>query len=405
MIVLDTSFSFEAIESRGLKNSVTCRDLDGYFEHVWSVHPFASLVTSNKWGKKFGLHVTYLVNAKHTFIEGKVGVSNIIRIIPALNFLLSQILILFFLIRLIKREKIDVVRVGDALYLGLLGVILKKFTDIKLVVRVGANNQKIREVTGRLIMPRLFRSEKQERLIEHFVLSRADLIAGANKENIQFAINSGANPDKCTIFRYGNLIDPSHFLPPSQRATVNESFTRSPFLLCIARLEPVKKIDDVIRVLAEVKNCGFDVKVLLVGEGSERDNLTHLADQLGVLNDVVFCGNRDQQWLASIIPIAKVILSPHTGRALTEAALAAAPIAAYDVDWQAELIETGITGELVSFGDWRALAISTIKLLRDRAYALNVGDKLRSRALEMMNPKKLNCHEKFEYEKLLISKL
>ena len=309
------------------------------------------------------------------------------------------------MIRLIKREKIDIVRVGDALYLGLLGIILKKFTGIKLVVRVGANNQKIREVTGKLIMPRLFRSEKQERLIEHFVLSRADLVAGANKENIQFAINSGANPDKCTIFRYGNLIDPAHFLPPSQRATTDESFARTPFLLCIARLEPIKKVDDVIRVLAEVKKCGFDVKVLLVGEGSERDNLTHLADQLGVLNDVVFCGNRDQQWLASLIPRAKVIISPHTGRALTEAALAAAPIAAYDVDWQAELIETGVTGELVTFGDWKALAISTIKLLRERAYALSVGDKVRSRALEMMDPNKLNCHEKFEYEKLLISKL
>ncbi|MEQ1789376.1 MAG: glycosyltransferase [Rickettsiales bacterium] len=401
LLVLDTSFSYEAVVKRGLLNSVTCRDLDGYFEHVWSVHPFASLVTTPDWGAEFGRSVTYPVTQTHTFIEGKVGLSAVFKKLASVNFLLSQLDMLFFLINLIHKEKISVIRVGDPLYLGLLGYVLSKLTGIPFIVRVGANNEKIRSTTGKCMMPRLFKTVNQEKVVERFVLSHADLVAGANKDNLQFAINSGANPNKCTLFRYGNLIDAEHFIDPSQRINADTPFSDSLFLLCIARLELVKKVDDVIRVLAEVRKNGFDVKALLVGDGREREKLGVLAEQLGILDQVIFCGNRDQLWLSSIIPYATVILSPHTGRALTEAALGAVPIAAYDIDWQSELIESGITGELVPFGDWQALAAATIKLLRYPIYARNMGKNVREKVLEMMDPAKLNEHERQQYEKLL----
>ena len=51
LLVIDTSFSLEAIKERGLEYSVRCRDLDGFFRHVWSVHPFSSLVTSDAWSE------------------------------------------------------------------------------------------------------------------------------------------------------------------------------------------------------------------------------------------------------------------------------------------------------------------------------------------------------------------
>lgn len=401
ILVLDTSFSYEATVKRGLECSVTCRDLDGFFDHVWTVHPFASLVTSPEWSAEFGKPVTYCVAKSHTFVEGKVGQSALLKKFAAFNFLVAQFGVLIFLFSLIRKEKISVIRVGDPLYLGLLGYVLSKLTGIPFVVRVGANNEKIRSTTGKGMMPRFFKSMNQERVIERFVLSRADLVAGANKDNLKFAIDSGASSDKCTLFRYGNLIDAVHFIEPSNRPVLDELLVARSFLLCIARLELVKKVDDVIRVLAEVRNKGFDVKALLVGDGREREKLEHLAEQLGVLEHVIFCGNRDQRWLSSIIPHAAVVVSPHTGRALTEAALGGASIAAYDVDWQAELIETGITGEIVPFGDWQALSTSTIKLLTDRTYARNMAENVRKKVLEMMDPEKLNEHERQQYELLL----
>ncbi len=402
LLVLDTSFSYEAIVERGLETSVTCRDIEGFFEHVWSVHPFASLVTSSEWGEQFGRSVVYEVTKTHTFIEGKIGRTRFLKNFGTMNFILAQIEVFILLFWIIRKSGISVIRVGDPLYLGVFGYALSKLTGIPFVVRVGANNEKIRRTTGRSMMPRLFKSMRLERNIERFVLSRADLIAGANEDNLQFAIDSGASTDKCTLFRYGNLIDNIHFTNPAQRSIAEEIVTESPFLLCIARLEVVKKVDDVIRVLAEVRKNGFNVRALLVGDGRERENLECLAEELGVSRYVVFFGNKGQQWLASTIPHASVVISPHTGRALAEAALGAAPIVAYDVDWQAEVIATGITGELVSYGDWQALSRSTIRLLSDGGYAKQVGENVRRKVVKMMDPHMLNEHERSQYAKLIV---
>jgi glycosyltransferase involved in cell wall biosynthesis len=400
LLVLDTSFSLEMMVDRGLLSSVTCRDLDGYFEHVWSVHPFAPLVCSPEWAPECGRPERHEVSPRHTFIEGKLGFSTALKNFPKLNFLMAQLDMLTHLVLLFRKERISAIRAGDPLYLGIFGWLLSKLTGAPLVVRIGANNQKIREATGRVMMPRLFKSASLERGVERFVFRRAHLVAGANSDNLQFAIESGADPKRCTLFRYGNLIDPAHFLEPALRPEP-ESLPAGAFLMCIARLETVKRVADVVMVLAEVRRRGFDVKALLVGDGSERESLATLARELGVEDQVVFCGNRNQQWLAAMIPKALAVLSPHTGRALTEAALGAAAIAAYDVDWQYELIETGVTGELVTFGDWQALAAATVRLLGDRCYARRVGDNLRNRVMEMMDPVKLNRHEAAEYEKLI----
>jgi len=401
LLVLDASFSYEAIVNRSLESSVTCRDLNGYFEHVWSVHPFASLVTSPEWNSVYGKPVSYLVNKSNTFIEGKVGRYLKLKKFSSLNFAISQLSVIYFLIKLINKEKISVIRVGDPLILGLMGYLLSKITGVPFLVRVGANNEKIRKSTGNRMMPRLFKSVKQEQLIEKFVLSRADMVAGANEDNLNFAIYSGAKPEKCTLFRYGNLINEAHFIEPFKRISKPDDLPNAPFILTIARLEIVKKVEDVIRVLAKVRESGIEIKALIVGDGRERQKMEELAEKLNVLNDVIFCGNKDQNWLASVIPLAEVVISPHTGRALTEAALGGAPIAAYDVDWQKELIESGVTGEIVKYGDWEQLAKATIKLIVERNYALKVGQNVRIKALEMMDPNMLNSHEIKIYDYLI----
>ena len=88
-------------------------------------------------------------------------------------------------------------------------------------------------------------------------------------------------------------------------------------------------------------------------------------------------------------------------RALTEAALAAAPVAAYDVDWQAELVVSGTTGELVPYRDWLAMAAAVRRLLSDPGRARSLGVSARERVLTMMSPEALNQHEREQYARLL----
>ena len=87
LLVIDTAFSYQAIRIRGLEDSVTCRDLNGYFSHVWSVDPFGSLV-SDKHVELFGSPDVHQLNKMHTFIDGKFGRFPSLKFTPKLNFIL-----------------------------------------------------------------------------------------------------------------------------------------------------------------------------------------------------------------------------------------------------------------------------------------------------------------------------
>ena len=409
LLVIDTNYTLEGIRERQIQQSITCRDLEGFFEHVWSVHPFATLVTSDRWGPRYGNPDTYELSDRHTIIEGRVGRFPWLKCLFALNFLISQLDLLFRLRSLIKRERISVIRVSSPLYVGLFGLLLARATGVPLVVRVGANHDKYFQTTGRPLEPRLMRSRRIEKFVERFVFPRADLVAAANQDNLEFALANGAKPERSTLFRYGNLVDRRHYSEPAKREMDSVVFRDlgikpGEFLLYVGRLEPIKQVDHVIDVLAEVREQGFDVKAVLAGEGTMRTALQGQAERLGVRDQVVFAGNVGQDRLAQLFPAAAAVVSPHTGRALAEAALGEARIVAYDVDWQAELIESGVTGILVRHGDYRAMADGVVALLTNGGEAKALGRAVRKRASEMLDPKSLDDHERSEYRKLLSRK-
>lgn len=406
LLVLDTSYTLEMIGDRQLERTLICRDLGGFFEHVWTVHPFATLLTSDAWGPRFGGPATHEIAKAHTMVEGRVGRFAWLRRLFLLNFLLGQLDLFWRLRALVLRERISVIRTSSPLYLGLFGLALARSTGIPLVIRVGGNHDKSFETTGLPMEPRLMRSRKIEKIVERFVFPRADLVAGANQDNLDFALANGARPERSTLFRYGNLIDPRHFAEPAGRPA-DPQFLRDlgiepgRFLLYIGRLEPVKQPDHVLEALRQARGRGFKVKALFAGDGSMRGALEERAKQMGLADALVIAGNLGQIRLAELIPSAAVVVSPHTGRALTEAALGAAPVVAYDIDWQSELIEDGVTGRLVPHGDVGALAGAAIDLVADPDWARVLGNALRRRTLEMLDPEALDEHERREYAKLL----
>lgn len=406
LLVIDSSWTYEMIHQRGTEDSVLCRDLGGFFDHVWTVHPFASMLNSPQWSPRFGMPVWHQLSKRHTFIEGKVGRSSWLQHCFVCNFFWSQLALLLTLRSLIRRYNIKAIRAGDPLYAGLFGWILARLTRVPLVVRVPSNNDKIRQETGQIIYPKLFRWMYVEKITERFIFRKADLVAGANSDNLQFALDNGASLNKSTLFRYGNLIARQHLVVPEERIVeeklLNElKVEKGKFLLCIARLDPVKAVDDTIRVLAKVRESGIDVKLLIVGDGRMAPELQNLAEKLGVAQWLVMPGNQPQSVLAQLIVAAATVLSPHTGRALTEAAFGSAPIVAYDIDWQRELIETGQTGELVAFRDVTGMATGTVRMLENRSYALVMGAAVRARAIDLLDPERLNDHERASYRALI----
>lgn len=404
MLVLDTAYTYEFLTQRKLTRLVTSKDVNGYFEHVWTVHAVASLFFPASSGLRFGRPVVRELSEGHTHIEGKIGRFEKLSWFPFLNFLFAQIDLILFLLKIIKKNRITIVRAEDFLFNGILGLIITRLKRVYFVMGVWANAEAIRKDTNKTLSPRL-KWMWLEKMIEGFILRRAHLVFCGTEFYRSFALNHGVRKENTVVSRFGNAIEASHFLTPAQRESgyselVKLGVADENVVMVISRLEKLKRVDHLVKVLSCLKGKDLNVKAMFVGDGFMREELIALSKELGVFDQIVFCGNRDQDWLLRVIPCVAVIVSPSTGRALTEAALGGVPIVAYDTDWQNEIIEHGVTGELVTDLNYAAMAESVEKVLKNNSYAGTIGANVRERALKMMDPQNINDQVINAYENL-----
>ena len=220
LFVLDMTFTLKMFRERQLEQALESLKLGGYFNKVISVHPLAGLFELGNG--RFGEPVITQLDESLVFIEGKIGISKIWRFMPPLNFLLAQLKLVRLLIRMGRASRVDVIRIGDPYYLGLLGLFLARFLRVPLAIRVGFRYDEIFLVTGKPVNSRLFFFRWVEKLVERFIFARCDLIAGANEDNMRYALENGGDSKVATIFRYGNLIHPNHWLNPNTRESADE---------------------------------------------------------------------------------------------------------------------------------------------------------------------------------------
>ncbi len=347
VMFFDMSFTLPMFRERQLHQALESRKLGGYFGKVISVHPLAGLF--EKTEKRFGTPSVTRLDDGHWFVEGTIGISRLLAWLPPLNLLLAQACLFFMLHSIARKAKVSLIRIGDPYYLGLFGWLLSRLLGVPLVVRACFDYDLLYAASGKPVFPKLFRFRFIEKRIERFVFPRCDLVAGANQSNLNYAIANGALRERGVVFRYGNLIHPIHFSEPGMRGDVAQLFgelrLRGAFLMTVSRLEKMKQPEENLYVLRELRAAGRDVTFLFVGDGSMRQELEVLAGRFGVQEHVRFAGNRSQECIAKLLPHARLVLSPHMGRGLTEACLGGAAIVAYDYDWQGEIIRSGETGE------------------------------------------------------------
>lgn len=401
LLVLDAAYSYSTVRLRSLEHSVLSRDLDGFFEHVWNVHPFVGADAESD-SSQMGRLKSMAFGPRHTIIEIPVGRFDWLWWFPALNFLIGQVGLVSCLLRLARRERISAVRVGDPYYLGLVGLLIARVNRIPLVIRINANYDAIYQSIGRLAYPRLFRRRWVEKKVDRFVLQRADLVIGANAMALEYALSNGARPLRASVVRYGSLIDPLHFEDPRKRGSVRHELNigDSPFVACVSRLEMVKHPEDVIHALSVARKLIPDLCAVLIGDGSQSDNLRALVIDLDMEAHVRLVGNRSQTWIANCLTGASAVAAPMAGRALVESLLSGTPVVAYDIDWHSEIIQDETTGVLVPYRDVDQFGYALARVVSD-ASASEMGLRGRTATMQMMNPDLITREEKRLYEKLL----
>jgi N-acetyl-alpha-D-glucosaminyl L-malate synthase BshA len=170
----------------------------------------------------------------------------------------------------------------------------------------------------------------------------------------------------CGIDVIPNFINPVEYYPSTEgrcRSSLAPPGTK--VLMHVSNFRPVKRVPDVIRIFAKVRQR-LPAVLVLVGDGPERQEVEAEAERLGVAEDVRFLGKVDA--VADLLRAADLFLLPSAsesfGLSALEAMACGVPVVASRVGGLPEVVADGVTGALVQVGDVDAMAQRAIELLQ-----------------------------------------
>ena len=140
-------------------------------------------------------------------------------------------------------------------------------------------------------------------------------------------------------------------------------------IIYVGRLIEHKNIDLVIRALKHVQSEVPDVKVLIVGDGPEMNNLTSLARELDLNQSIRFLGFlEDHNYALSLMKSSRIFVSPSTregfGMAALEANACGIPVVTVNHDMNAVMDLIGEDTGLICQPNEAELSQAILSLLR-----------------------------------------
>lgn len=134
----------------------------------------------------------------------------------------------------------------------------------------------------------------------------------------------------------------------------------------ISNFRKVKRISDVIEVFHRVQ-LEIPAKLLMVGEGPERDAAEELCQKLGIEDKVRFLGNSNE--IDKILCFSDLFLLPSEaesfGLAALEAMVNRVPVISSNAGGIPEVNIDGVTGYLSNVGNIADMAQNAIRILQD----------------------------------------
>ncbi|MCC6458819.1 MAG: N-acetyl-alpha-D-glucosaminyl L-malate synthase BshA [Saprospiraceae bacterium] len=130
----------------------------------------------------------------------------------------------------------------------------------------------------------------------------------------------------------------------------------------------VKRVEDVVQIFNKVRQQ-VPSKLLMIGDGPERQNTERLCRELGICDDVRFLGKQDA--IEELLAICDLFLIPSEsesfGLAALEAMACEVPVISSNSGGLPEVNIHGVTGYLSDVGNTEEMAAYAIQLLQDEA--------------------------------------
>lgn len=177
-------------------------------------------------------------------------------------------------------------------------------------------------------------------------------------------------------------------------------------LVHISNFRAVKRVEDVVRVFAEVRKT-VSAKLVLVGDGPERSRVEQLCRELKTCEDVIMLGKLKDP--TEVLSIADLFLLPSEsesfGLAALEAMAAGVPVISTNTGGLPEVNRHGVTGMMSDVGDVEDMIKNTLYLLDNDARLNKFKKQAKERAYDFDLGKILPMYEQLYQDVLNLVQL
>lgn len=160
-----------------------------------------------------------------------------------------------------------------------------------------------------------------------------------------------------------NKIDPNISCYRSVMADENERI-----ITHISNFRLIKRIPDVIEIFNKIQQQ-IPAKLMMVGDGPEKEKAEYLCQELGIQDKVIFFGNSNE--IDKILSYSDLFLLPSEtesfGLAALEAMAWSVPVISSNSGGLSEVNFDGISGYLSAVGDVDEMALNALKILKEDA--------------------------------------
>ncbi len=274
--------------------------------------------------------------------------------------------------RLLSEKHFDLITVQDTAYLALLAYLLARKFAIPFEVQVHG----------------VEKSSGLRKLIARFVLRRADKIRVVSerlkRELVQrFTLNA-----QC-FYVLPVYTQKSYQQIPSQPPLYKGGEKGGDFVfLTVGRLVPVKNTTLQIRAFARVAKEFPHTRLVVVGEGAERENLKRKAQSEKLKDKIRFEGGQEnlERYYQDADAFLLTSNSEGWGVVVTEAAAFRLPIIMTDVGLAGEFIKNGENGLVIPIGDEEALVAAMKTMITDARLRTRLAEAARRSFLSLPTP-------------------
>ncbi|MBC8060572.1 MAG: glycosyltransferase [Clostridiaceae bacterium] len=159
----------------------------------------------------------------------------------------------------------------------------------------------------------------------------------------------------------------------------------------VRNLEQIYGINILISAFAELSKelNDLDLKLLILGDGSQKHKLMKLCESLNISSHVTFTGFIDNNLVSTYINKMDIVCMPSLsegfGVSAVEACACGRPIVASNVGGLTEIVNDNYNGYLIEPGDINALKNTLKKLITDKKRLLEFSKNARKIAVENYN--------------------